>query len=88
MRLSKIISCSRPTIEKAIKRSSYLKARKAEGDRRGAVREVPLTNAVLEQTPQQTEVGDQLGDLIKEQEADDVRDERQHLAAKRARKRA
>ncbi len=86
-RLATIVGCSRPTIDKAIERSAYLKARKAERGGPAKPREVPLSDDHIKETPQQTESNDQLAGLIKEQNAEAAREERQQRVAKKARKR-
>lgn len=84
-RLAKIVGCSRPTIDKVIRESSYLKARYAESRCRSSIREVSLSNSMIggEGLQQSTEPQpDELPRLIAEQEADERRDRRRGKAAK------
>lgn len=92
MRLAEIVGCSRPTIDKAISRSTYLKARKAEKSK--PVRNERMTDISLEQASQQVwredkseqaRRDDELERLIAEQEADQALDDRQEKAAKKRR---
>jgi len=83
-RLAEIVRCSRPTMDKAVKASKYLKARRAESQAAKAGRAEPLTDAAIDQTEQQTEAQpDELAELIDEQRADERQEERQGQAAKR-----
>jgi predicted secreted protein len=82
-RLAKIVGCSRPTIDKAINNSPYLKARKAEKAK--TLRSVPLTDTSIEQASEQAWRDDKLAKLIEEQKADQDRDDRQENAAKKHR---
>lgn len=70
--LAKIVGCAPSTMSKAIKRSPYLKARKAEheAERKGVPRETQMNDVVLDKTRQTTEA-DPLELLIAEHEADD-----------------
>ncbi len=80
-KLAEILGCSRPTIDKAISNSRYLKARQAQAKKWG--HEVPLADVVQDATAQTTE-GDpsELEALIKAQEVEMSRDERQAIAQK------
>ena len=79
--LANKIGCGKGTMEKAIQNSTYLTARRAEHNaRKRRPREVPLSDARLEQTPAS---GETVDSLAAEQEADRRREERQYRAARR-----
>lgn len=88
-KFAKIVGCSRGSITKAVERSTYLKARKAEHEaaRRGANREVQVgcsMDTFTAKAPvETTDRDDELDRLAKEQEADQRRDEHQRTAARR-----
>lgn len=78
--LAKLIGdCPPSTLRNAIKKSTYLKARKAEHK---ATRAVPMGDAVLETAVQTTEP-DALNALIAHQQDERDREERQYVSAKR-----
>lgn len=80
-KLAEITGCSRRTMDKAISRSRYLQARKREAEAKRSGRTVPLSDAALEEASQREE--NELAGLIAEQEADQAREQRQQLAARR-----
>jgi len=86
-KLAEIIGCAPASITKAVKNSSYLKARKAEHDAtKKSGREVQVSDSMDAFTDESD--GDQddrdaaLDRLIAEQEAERKREERQHRSAK------
>lgn len=82
--VAKTLGCSPSTVRKAIAQSCYLAARVAEANSRKAVgQKVRLSDEILDNVAQATEPEDQLKHLIAEQEKDEARDKRQHLASKR-----
>lgn len=82
-KLAKKIGCAKGTIKKAIKQSPYLKARKAEYEaEKGHIREVPMSDAVLDHTPQETEAS-AIERLVKESRADEERQKRKYQAWQR-----
>lgn len=87
-KLAEIIGCAPASITKAVKRSSYLKARKAEHDAaKKSGREVqvsdPMDAFVGESGSDEDDRDAALDRLIAEQEAERKREERQHRSAKR-----
>ncbi len=82
-RLAEIVGCSRPTMDKAISNSTYLKARKAEAQNSRPGRHVPLSDAVIEEASERKH--NELKKLVDQQNAEKLRDERQALAAKNRR---
>jgi len=78
-RLAEIVGCSRPTIDKAIQKSAYLKARRAEAKSKQSGRTVAMSEPAIEEASERQ--CDNLTDLIAEQEAENARDERQAKAA-------
>ncbi len=83
MQLAKIIGCSRRTIDKAVKNSAYLKARKAEAQSKQSGRTVPLSDNAIEEASQRQH--DELADLIAEQKSDMMQEIRQAQTAKKRR---
>jgi hypothetical protein len=84
-RIAEAVGCSRPTMDKAIANSSYLKARKAEAEAaRTPRREVSMPDAMADATAQQRE-REPLDELIDQQASDMARDERQAQAARHRR---
>lgn len=83
--LANIVGCSRPTIDKAIEKSTYLKARRAESKARRQGRTVPLTDSAIDEASLNNSEQAELESLIAEQRADMQRDERQAKAARRRR---
>jgi len=79
-RIAKAVECSRPTIEKAICNSVYLKARRAEKQRKQPARTVALSEAAIEEVSEKRH--DALTELVAEQQAEQAREERQRQAAK------
>jgi len=82
-RLAEIVGCSRPTMDKAISNSTYLKARKAEKSQ--PARTQPLNDISIEQASEQAWRDAELAKLVEEQKADQARDDRQEKAAKKRR---
>lgn len=74
-RLAGAVGCSRPTVDKVIRNSAYLKARIAESGKR--CREISMTVALMDGTAQAIEADPgHLAQLIEEQKADAARDGR------------
>lgn len=84
-KLAKIVGCSRPTVDKIIKKSTYLKARHAEAERRKSRRTVPLSEPAIDEVSDRLHDDDNLEALIADQEADMRREKRQAQAAKKHR---
>jgi hypothetical protein len=82
--LAEIVGCSRRTIDKAILKSSYLKARKAEAQSKHSGRTVALTDSAIEEVSERQ--NNQLEALTAEQNAELVREQRQGIVAKRHRR--
>ena len=89
--MARRVGCSPTTMTKAIKRSPFLTARRAEYDNAvegGSVRAVPLSH--LPADPHATDLAaqaeaEELDKLIAEQAAEQQRENRKHAAAKRSR---
>jgi len=85
-RLAELVGTSRPTMDRAMTESTYLRARKAEDRTPRRAREVPLSDELIENTAQTTEPTESLEHLIEAQRADQRRDQRQRAAAKSRRR--
>lgn len=87
--LMRLVGCGKETIRKAIKESSYLRARQAEHGKQKEVgkRAVQLGGGAFDAMEQSREPDPTLDALIAEQKADEAREERQHKATKRSRSR-
>ena len=96
-KLAEFIGCAPSSVTKAVKRSTYLKARKAEHEAsKKSGREVHVSGSMDQfaggtapEPPEPDEPDDgeaELQQLIAEQRADQMREERQRRAAKRQRK--
>lgn len=86
-RLAEDLNCAKSSLSKAIKMSTYLKAREAEHkERRKVGRTQSLDDVTLDNKPQEREENPQsvLNDLIEEQRADDATDNRRKPRTRRS----
>jgi len=84
--LAELIGCAKATMTKAIRNSSYLRARQAEREQGAKAREVPWSVAIAESLSDEAhDDQNELQRLIAEQQAETRRDERQSKAAAKAR---
>ena len=84
-RLAEIVGCSRPTMDKAIDKSSFLRAKKAEAQNRKSVRTVALSDPAIEEASEAQYDANELANLIDEQKIDMAQEERQAQAARKRR---
>jgi hypothetical protein len=82
-RLAEIVGCDRRTIDKAVEKSPYLKARQAESRAKRSVRTVPLSDCAVDEVSQGRDA--ELARLAAEQKEELEREERQAMAAKKRR---
>ena len=80
-RIAEAVGCSRPTLEKAIKKSSYLKARQAEAKAKRSSRTVPLSDGAIDDESERRH--NELNSLVAEQQKDKRREEQQAKNAKK-----